>query len=284
VSTTEGGIGMASARGTPQKRDPESARLPPSVGGTSLVELCGVSKRYPGVLALDRVDLEVRRGEIHALVGLNGAGKSTLVKVIAGALQPDSGDARVNGDQVAMRGPWDARKYGIVLVPQEVMCNPSLTAERNAMLGSERFWVRKDYLNREERERVGAALERLGVGLGGNARVDELSVPERRALQIAAGLVWEGSLLVLDEPTAVLSDADAETLISRLMDLRRQGQSIVYVSHRLEEVLEIADRVTVLRDGRRIATVDVGALDREKLIELMSGGDERARKAREDPG
>jgi ABC-type sugar transport system ATPase subunit len=151
------------------------------------------------------------------------------------------------------------------------------------MLGAERFWVRKDRLGAEERDRVMGALGRLGAGFGEGGDVEQLSLPERRALQIAGGLVWDGSLLVLDEPTAVLPDADAEVLISRLAELRGQGQGIVYVSHRLGEVLQIADRVTVLRDGRLVDTLDAKGLERDRLIALMSGDDQRARKAREDP-
>jgi ABC-type sugar transport system ATPase subunit len=256
---------------------------PAPAGDTPLGALRGVSKRYPGVLALDAVDLEIRRNEIHALVGLNGAGKSTLVKILAGAVRPNRGEVLINGNAVSMRGPWDARRRGVVLVPQEVISNPSLSPGRNAMLGAERFWVRRDRLSEEERRRVAEAFELLGASFGEARSVEQLSVPERRALQIAAGLVREGTLLVLDEPTAVLSDSDAAILTSRLADLRRQGQGIVYVSHRLGEVLETADRVTVLRDGQQVATLEAEGLDRERLIALMSGSDRRARTAREDP-
>lgn len=283
MSTIGGRFGTTVTRMAPSGRHPSTAGRTAPVAGVPLASARGVSKHYPGVQALDDVDFEVRRNEIHALIGLNGAGKSTLVSILAGAERPDGGEIHLNGEAVSMAGPWDARAHGVVLVPQEVANNPSLSPGRNAMLGSERFWVRKDRLDDTERDRVREALDRLGAGFAETGDVEALSVPERRALQIAAGLVREGSLLVLDEPTAVLADADAEVLIARLKDLRGQGQGIVYVSHRLGEVLEIADRVTVLRDGRLVETVNVKDVDRERLIALMSGDDIRARKARENP-
>ncbi len=238
------------------------------------VSLRSISKAYPGVQALHQVDLTLEPGEIHAIVGLNGAGKSTLVRILAGLIAPDSGVIELHGTQLVDLRPWEARRRGITVVPQEVVALPSLPIGRSVMLGQERFWVRREQLGAEERRRVGAMLQRLGAGYADSAYPADLGVSELRLAQIARALLAEAQVMVLDEPTAVLPEADTEWLLARLRQLRDEGEAILYVSHRLGEVMQLADRITVLRDGRSLGTYAAGAMDREELISLMAGDED----------
>jgi ribose transport system ATP-binding protein len=230
----------------------------------------GVWKRFPGVQALADVSLDVRHGEIHALVGENGAGKSTLIGCLAGVVTPDEGLISIEGETVALRHPRDAHARGISFIPQQPLAVPGLPAGRNVLLGMERAVVRRDGLTPAELEQVRSALARSGAAFAATARTSELSVAEVRLLQIARTLVAPGNIIVLDEPTAVLSEPDADALLERLLAFRVGGKAILYVSHRLTEVLRIADRVTVLRDGRRIGTYARAEVDRGRLISLMA--------------
>jgi ABC-type sugar transport system ATPase subunit len=229
-----------------------------------------VSKRFPGVQALDRVSFDVARGEIHSLVGENGAGKSTLVKLLSGLLQPDAGFILLDRGSTTLHSPWQARKRGISVIPQEVLAVPKLSVGRNVLLGREGFWVRKDQLTANEDRAVRQALERAGGEFAPQERAEQLGVQELRVSQIAKTLTDPGEVIVLDEPTSVLSEADAELLLQRLLRLRGEGKAIVYVSHRLSEVLRISDRITVLRDGRTGGTFARGESSRDELVGLMA--------------
>jgi ABC-type sugar transport system ATPase subunit len=240
-----------------------------------------VTKAFPGVLALDRVSMTFTRGEVHAIVGENGAGKSTLVSILVGLTKPDSGFITLNAQPLRLRNPGDARRRGISYVPQQVEAVPNLSIGRNIMLGIEGFVANRESLDRFEQESVRQALARAGAAFDPSVPAAQLSVPEIRLAQIARALMQPGDVIILDEPTAVLSPTDADHLLQRLSAFREQGKAIIYISHRLTEVLGIADRITVLRDGRALGTFDSAGLNRSKLIALMTKPD-RAVRAKAD--
>jgi ribose transport system ATP-binding protein len=242
--------------------------------------LTGVVKDYPGQRALDLDSLEIGRGEIHALVGQNGAGKSTLVKVLSGAEHPTRGRIELNGAEVRFASPADARRHGIAPVFQEMAMVPRLSGVENANLGL-RYprwgpFVRWHALQRRTRE----AAERLGITPADLRRpASELSVAQLQMIAICRGLLQDARLLLLDEPTASLTETEVQRLYEVIGDLTAHGVSVLYISHRLDEVEEIADRITVLRDGRRIATLDSGAT-RGDVVGLITGGDTYPETAR----
>jgi ABC-type sugar transport system ATPase subunit len=235
----------------------------------AILSLSHISKRYPGVVALDDVDLEVRSGEIHAVVGENGAGKSTLIKIITGVIESDAGEIRARGVPVEIGTPRNATRMGITAVPQDILVVPELPVGRNILLGMEKATTRRETLDREETKIVRAALNQVGASFEPSTPSRSLSVPQLRLAQIARALVQSGDILVLDEPTAVLSEPDAEHLLERLISFREAGKAIIYITHRLSEVMRIADRVTVLRDGKCVGHFLRGAFDRAQFVALM---------------
>jgi ABC-type sugar transport system ATPase subunit len=236
----------------------------------TLLELIGVSKQFPGVLALDGVDLALFPGEIHALVGENGAGKSTLIKIITGVYVADKGMITVGGRETRMGTPRSARESGITLVPQDILMAPEMSIGRNILLGMEDRTAAVNSLNREERVKIEAALGRVGLKLDLNAKAGSLNVPQLRLAQIARALLQAGPVMVLDEPTAVLSEADSEHLLGRLEGFRKEGKAILYVTHRLSEVMRLADRITILRDGKRVGHFKRGEISRGEIVTLMA--------------
>ncbi len=236
-----------------------------------MLELRGITKRFPGVLSLDAVDFEVAAGEVHALVGENGAGKSTLIKIIAGAYQPDGGTLTFAGERRVWASPHAARAAGIHVVYQELVLFPELTVAENVMFGAaprNRLGL-IDYRARHRQAQT--VLAQLGVEVDPRALVKHLSVADQQMIEIAKALVGEARLLILDEPTAVISGREAELLFERVRRLRARGAAIVYISHRLEEIFQIADRVTVLKDGRRVGSWPLAAIDRGRLVASMVG-------------
>lgn len=254
------------------------------VGSTALaveptVELVELGKSYPGVSALSGVSLRLARGEVHSIVGENGAGKSTLVRILAGLEQADAGEVRIDGHPVRLRSPRAARRGGISYVPQEPEGIPIFSVGRNVLLGTEGSWVRRGKLSATERERVCDALHRMGIGdLDPSLSLGSLPIAQRRLCQIAATLVDPGNVILLDEPTAVLADVDAGVLLERLELLRDEGKSILYVSHRLSEVMSISDRISVLRDGQLVGTFARGEVNRTELLALMARSQTSARR------
>jgi ABC-type sugar transport system ATPase subunit len=242
----------------------------PSVQATLALRLQEITKRFPGVTALDRVDLDLCRGEIHALVGENGAGKSTLIKILSGVHVADEGDFFVAGKIVAVTRPSESSRLGITVVPQDILMVPEFSIGRNILLGWESGLARRAHLTANERRTVQAALAKVGATFDPDTKTSTLSVPHLRLAQIARALVHPGQIMVLDEPTAVLSEPDAELLMERLMQFRSEGKAVLYVTHRLSEVVRLADRITILRDGRRVGVFLRGEVARADIVRLMT--------------
>ena len=238
-----------------------------------MLSLTDISKTFPGVKALQGVSLDVRPGEIHALAGENGAGKSTLTRVIAGVHTPTTGTMTFAGRPVAWASPRDATAAGIHVIYQEFNLFPHLSAAENIYIGHERRNALGFVDHRRTRRDAGEILKRLGVTIDPDALVDELSVADQQMVEIARALVHDVKLLILDEPTAVISGREVELLFDRLHALKRDGVAIVYISHRLEEIFSHCDRVSVLKDGRHVATRSVSEIDRDTLVSLMVGRD-----------
>jgi len=254
-------------------------------GAEPVVELRGIGKRFPGVRALDRVDFAVRRGEIHALVGKNGAGKSTLVHILTGIVPPDEGEIRVRGELISPMTPARARQAGIVLVAQHAHAVPGLSIAENIFCGdlptSRTGFVDWRRLYREAAER----LARVGLDLDVQRTMEGLSVAERQMIEIARALFADASVVILDEPTAPLPKHEVALLFRFVRRQREAGASFVYISHYLEEVFELADRVTTLRNGRVVGSQPVGGLSQPALIRLISGQEvDRFRRSRRTDG
>ena len=232
-----------------------------------LLTLAGVSKNFGGVQALRGVDFDVRSGEVHALVGENGAGKSTMMKVIAGNHIPSAGTIEFEGAPVSFRSPHDALARGIALIHQETALAPDLTVAENVMICHLPGIIRWGELYR----RAAQLIKSLGFDINPAAPVSSLSAAHRQIVEIAKALSLNVKMLVLDEPTASLAPSDASRLLDIVRDLRKRGVAIVYISHRLHEVFEIADRITVLKDGEKVATVTPAEVDMDGLIRLMVG-------------
>jgi ABC-type sugar transport system ATPase subunit len=237
----------------------------------ALLELQGARKAYPGVRALQGVDLAVERGEVHALLGENGAGKSTLMKVVAGSVTPDAGRMTVDGAPVPLGSLEAAKASGVALVYQDLSLVPQLTVGENVLLGRwpTTRWgtVAWEELHATARRHLG----RIGLDVDPRRRVEGLGMAERQLVEIAKALSGDVRVLLLDEPTSALSDPEARRLFGIVRDLTASGVAVVYVSHRLPEVLEIADRISVLRDGQLAGTVRASEVDEARLARMMVG-------------
>lgn len=235
-----------------------------------LLQTIALSKQYPGVLALEGMDFDLRAGEVHVLFGENGAGKSTLISLLAGANTPTSGEIHMHGKRVNFDSVHEARVLGVSAVFQEFSLIPTLSVAQNLSLGDEP--ARHGFLDSVALQaRARSMLSDLDFDIDPRALVSGLTRAQHQMVEIAKGLRGEVSVLILDEPTASLTDKEAQHLFALVDRLKAQGVGIVYISHRMQEVTQIADRITVLRDGRKITTVDAGAVTPDQLIELMSG-------------
>jgi rhamnose transport system ATP-binding protein len=237
----------------------------------TLLELVNISKAFAGARALKQVSFDLNAGEVHALVGENGAGKSTLVKVVTGAHFPDEGTITLGGREVRDLDPVRARRLGIAAIYQQPALFPELTVAENIAIGldSSGPWQRIDWRRRTERAR--ALLDRIGAKINPQADVRSLSMPEQQLVEIARALGAEAQIMIMDEPTASLADKEVDRLFRVICDLKAHGVGIIYISHRLEELQSIADRVTALRDGVLVGTRRMNEVSRAELVRMMVG-------------
>jgi inositol transport system ATP-binding protein len=242
-----------------------------SPDGSCLLEARRISKVFPGVVALEDVSLVVPGGTVHAVIGENGAGKSTLMKIIAGVYTPDAGQLYLEGRPLRLRSPREALAHGIAMIHQELNLMPSMSVAEN-------IWIRREPLNalglvrhRELARRTRALLERLSLDIDPEALVGTLSIAARQMVEIARALSYESKLVIMDEPTSALTEKEAGHLFGIIRELRARGTGILYITHRIEELLEIADQVSVLRDGRCVGGGDTHSLNRDGIIRMMVG-------------
>ncbi len=238
-----------------------------------ILEMVGITKRFPGVVALDGVDFRLGRGEIHAIVGENGAGKSTLIKILAGVHQRDSGAVYLDGRQTSISSPAEAARLGISVIHQEFTLVPAMSVAENILL-SEMPTRRGGVLDR--RALLAGArriLGELGVDVPVTAAVKSLRVAEQQIIEVAKALSRKARILVMDEPTAALSDMEVSRLFSVIRSLVERGVSVIYISHKLDEVFEISDTITVLRDGRRVSTAPASGTTKDRVVHEMVGRD-----------
>lgn len=237
-----------------------------------ILELKNIKKQYPGVLALSDVSLSFEPGEVHAIVGENGAGKSTLIKIITGAIEPTAGEIHFQGRQVMHQNPIASMDAGISCIYQEFNLIPYLSVMENVFFGSEP--VKNGFIDYQKmRERTSSILESLDIEIDPSQTVADLSVGFQQIVEIAKALTREVKVLIMDEPSAPLTNKELDALFAIVKTLRKKGVTIIYISHRLEEIFELSDRVTVMRDGQFICTMDTGETDRDGLIKLMVGRD-----------
>jgi simple sugar transport system ATP-binding protein len=236
-----------------------------------VLELCGVTKRFPGVLANDQIDLDLHEGEIHALLGENGAGKTTLMNILYGLYAPDEGEIFVRGERVDIRDPGDAIEAGIGMVHQHFMLIPVFTVTENVMLGEESLQF-GDFLDRESAaRRINEISEQYHLEVDPDAHVEDIPVGVQQRVEIIKLLYREADILILDEPTAVLTPQEANELFKIMRSLTERGKSIIFITHKLREVLDVADRITVLRGGKVVGTTTPEEADKNKLAEMMVG-------------
>jgi ribose transport system ATP-binding protein len=256
---------MSAASGSPS----DSAESGPT-GTVPLLEIQHASKRFPGVVALDDVSISIAAGEVHGLVGENGAGKSTLLKILSGLYSSDEGEIFWNGERTHIRGPADAVKLGIELIPQELDLAPSLSAAENIMMGiqpSRLGRVRWREVHRRARE----VAESVHLTADVRRKAGTLSPAEQRLVMIARALARRARVVIMDEPTVALSEVEVEALKRVVRKLREDGVTVIYVSHRLDEVMELTDRVTVMKDGHVISTDDTSVMTKNEMIERIIG-------------
>ena len=237
-----------------------------------LLSMKNITKIFPGIKALDDVQFSLRTGEIHALVGENGAGKSTFIKVLAGVHHPDDGEIKLNGEKIVMSSPLVAEKHGIATIHQHAASYPDLSVAENIFIGHE--FMKMGFIDwRKTNEEANKLLKSIGADISPTDIVGSLSVARQQLVEIAKALSMKAKILVMDEPTAALSKRESEELYAISRKLRSQGTAIILISHRFEDIFGLADRATVLRDGRYIGTWDISTLDENQLVTHMVGRD-----------
>src|SRR5579872_832361 len=235
----------------------------------TVLSLSKATKLYAGVPAIDGVDFDLRRGEIHALVGENGAGKSTLTKVMAGVVALTSGTMTVDGVEVSPQTPLEARHLGVAMVFQENSLVPTMTVAQNLFLGQERFYNRLRGINIAAQQ----FLQSLNFDVPPTAIVGSLGAAKKQMVEIARAVLHNVKIVIFDEPTAALTPEEKKYFFDLVRDLKKRGVSIVFISHALEEALLLADRITVLRDGKKVVTDDASKFDRARIVQAMVGRD-----------
>src|SRR3954453_22336288 len=239
--------------------------------GTPVLELRGITKQFPGVLANDHVDFELLEAEVHALLGENGAGKSTLMNILYGLYHPDSGQILLKGKKTSFSSAKDAIEAGIGMVHQHFMLIPVMTVAENIVLAQEPTYAGVMLDLGAARKDVRELSERFGLAVDPDAPLQDIPVAKPQRVEILKALYRGAEILVLDEPTAVLTPQEARELFAIISELRSQGKSIIFISHKLNEVLEVADRITVLRRGKKIETVPKEGATEESLARAMVG-------------
>ena len=234
-----------------------------------VLEMRHIRKTFPGVVALDDVGFELRRGEVHILIGENGAGKSTLMKILSGAYQKSAGQIFLDGAEVEIKNPKHAQTLGIGIIYQEFNLIPHLSVGENIFLGREPQRLPGLINQRAIFQAAARVLNSLGVTLDPHRLVKELKVADQQMVEVAKALSLDARILIMDEPTAALTEHEIKELFATIRRLKDKGVAIVYISHRMEELFEIGDRVTVLRDGRSVGTYDVHGMNKSELIRLM---------------
>ena len=240
------------------------------MAGETVLEMKGIIKEFNDVQVLKSVDFDVKAGEVHALMGENGAGKSTLIKILTGIYPKDGGEIYINGEHVEIENRKDAGKYGIGVIYQELSLIPTLSVMQNVMLGKEES--KGGFLKvREMKKQVTELIEKYGFNLRANDIVETLTIAQRQTVEILKALSEKSNIIIMDEPTASLSAKESESLFGIIEQLREQGVSIIYISHRLEEVYRLSDRLTVLRDGEKVACLTKDQINPADVIRLMIG-------------
>ncbi|WP_461366567.1 sugar ABC transporter ATP-binding protein [Candidatus Darwinibacter acetoxidans] len=236
-----------------------------------ILQVRNIEKSFPGVKALDRINFSVKRGTVHALCGENGAGKSTLMKIINGLYKPDAGEILINGRVVEIHSAMQARMLGISMINQELNFVPEMTVAENFVIGN---WptAKGGRVNwRYIRQRAKQLLEEADLPYGLDVKLKELSISDIQLLEIAKATAYDADIIIMDEPTSAISDKEIAVLFGKIDELRRQGTSIIYISHKLDEVFEIADEITVMRDGQIVETGPIDKFDKSTVIALMVG-------------
>ncbi len=234
--------------------------------------MLGISKLFPGVKALDKVDFEIKGGAILEIVGENGAVKSTLIKVLAGVYKKDEGQIKIDGKEIHIASPIDAKKLGISVIYQEFSIIPELSISQNIFLGNEisrkvNFWLNKNEMHKKSIE----ILKNLNININPRSKLGDLTVGEQQLIEIAKAINSDAKLIVMDEPTSALSDVEKEQLFIIIRKLVSQGLGIIYITHRMKEIFEIADSVTVMRDGKKVGDYNISEVNEDKLVKLMVG-------------
>jgi ribose transport system ATP-binding protein len=237
-----------------------------------IVEMIGMSKSFPGVKAVDNVNFTLESGWVHAIVGENGAGKSTLMKLLAGVYRRDAGIIKINGKEVIINEPADSKRFGISIIEQEFSLFSELNVFQNMFLGKEysrkaKFLIDWGNIKRKTSE----ILKEIGLDVGLDRPIKKLKTSEQQLLEIAKAIFFGANFIIMDEPTSSLGAEEKKKLFSIIRELRNRGVGIIYISHRMEEIFDIADHVTVMRDGRKVGTYKISEVDESKLIELMVG-------------
>jgi inositol transport system ATP-binding protein len=237
-----------------------------------LLEIRNVSKRFPGVVALDEVSITVSRGSVHALMGENGAGKSTLMKILSGMYMPDEGDILIEGGKVVFSGVRDAMKAGISMIHQELMPIPELTVAENIFLGKEPVMGRTGLVDfREMNRQAMKILERIQLDIPADRRMKDLPIAQMQMIEIAKAISNDARVIIMDEPTSAITSREVDILFGIIAQLKREGISVIYISHKMDEIFRISDVITVMRDGRVVGTRDAAELDHDQLISMMVG-------------
>ena len=254
-----------------------------------ILEMTGIDKRFPGVVALDGVDFRVRPGEVHALMGENGAGKSTLMNCLFGIHQMDAGEVTLAGEKVKFLSAKDALLAGVSMIHQELSNVPKRSVQENLWLGQEpwrRFGPFKVLNHKLMRSKTLALMKELEIEIRPDVLMEKLSISRQQVCEIAKAVSYSARIVVMDEPTSSISEVETEHLFRIIRALKAKNVAVIYISHRMDEIFQIADQISVMRDGRMIGTYAAAAVDEEKLINLMVGRDmtHRFPPVQSDPG